>query len=218
MAPPFRSSNSNSVRLNTSLSSRVQVSLLLQASIPTFRGSGGMWWSLDATSLATPTAFQSNPSLVWQFYHHRRVKALEASLNLAHRLLAKLPISTFLETIAPTAKSYHLITQNVDRLSVRTLDELTDSASTNSTLKPNEKPRMDSIIQMHGKLFDVKCTQCDYTKEDLSNPLCLALGAAESHFETFHDVAGLEGKNIDIAISELPTCPQCRALARPGVV
>ena len=44
------------------------------AGIPTFRGAGGMWRSLDATNLATPEAFEANPSLVWQFYHHRRVK------------------------------------------------------------------------------------------------------------------------------------------------
>ncbi len=42
--------------------------------IPTFRDGGGMWRSLDATSLATPTAFKENPSLVWQFYHYRRTK------------------------------------------------------------------------------------------------------------------------------------------------
>jgi len=42
--------------------------------IPTFRGAGGMWRSLDAMSLATPEAFEENPSLVWQFYHYRREK------------------------------------------------------------------------------------------------------------------------------------------------
>ncbi len=42
--------------------------------IPTFRDGGGMWRSLDATALATPEAFQANPSLVWQFYHYRRTK------------------------------------------------------------------------------------------------------------------------------------------------
>jgi NAD-dependent deacetylase sirtuin 5 len=44
------------------------------AGIPTFRDGGGMWRSLDATSLATPEAFNTNPSFIWQFYHHRRQK------------------------------------------------------------------------------------------------------------------------------------------------
>ena len=47
---------------------------VISAGIPTFRGAGGLWRSLNATELATPEAFEENPSLVWQFYHHRRVK------------------------------------------------------------------------------------------------------------------------------------------------
>ena len=46
----------------------------IRVGIPTFQDGGGLWRSLDATTLATPTAFATNPSLVWQFYHYRRVK------------------------------------------------------------------------------------------------------------------------------------------------
>lgn len=44
--------------------------------IPTFRGSGGLWRKYDAMSLATYSAFRSNPSRVWQFYHYRREKSV----------------------------------------------------------------------------------------------------------------------------------------------
>jgi NAD+-dependent protein deacetylase sirtuin 5 len=47
---------------------------LAPAGIPTFRGVGGMWRKYEATSLATPEAFQRNPSTVWEFYHMRREK------------------------------------------------------------------------------------------------------------------------------------------------
>lgn len=40
--------------------------------LPTFRGTGGLWRKFGATSLATPEAFEENPSRVWQFYHYRR--------------------------------------------------------------------------------------------------------------------------------------------------
>lgn len=43
-----------------------------ESGVPTFRGAGGLWRTYSATDLATPSAFRSNPSLVWEFYHHRR--------------------------------------------------------------------------------------------------------------------------------------------------
>lgn len=43
-----------------------------ESGVPTFRGAGGLWRIYSATDLATPSAFRSNPSLVWEFYHHRR--------------------------------------------------------------------------------------------------------------------------------------------------
>ncbi|KDQ65168.1 hypothetical protein JAAARDRAFT_168103 [Jaapia argillacea MUCL 33604] len=181
--------------------------------IPTFRGAGGMWRSLDATSLATPTAFAANPSLVWQFYHHRRVKALEASPNAAHELLAKMSIPNYLKTIAPAAKTFHLVTQNVDRLSTRAMDVL--SAQIGKDVKLADRPRPVSVIEMHGRLFDVKCTKCDWCTEDLSNPLCSTLGATDALLDDYHDAGSKEN---DIPEDALPRCQQCGALARPGVV
>lgn len=73
--------------------------------LPTFRGAGGLWRSYDATSLATPEAFEENPGLVWQFYSYRRHMALQAEPNKAHYALAEL-----------ARKNEHFITlsQNVD--------------------------------------------------------------------------------------------------------
>jgi hypothetical protein len=36
--------------------------------LPTFRGAGGLWRNHQATSLATPEAFDADPGLVWLFY------------------------------------------------------------------------------------------------------------------------------------------------------
>lgn len=52
-----------------------------ESGIPTFRGAGGLWRTYEATSLATPGAFRSNPSLVWEFYHYRREVAANAQPN-----------------------------------------------------------------------------------------------------------------------------------------
>lgn len=55
--------------------------------IPTFRGAGGLWREYDATELATPDAFESDPALVWQFHEYRRrmwVLCLLEPLRLGH--------------------------------------------------------------------------------------------------------------------------------------
>ncbi|KAH7920423.1 DHS-like NAD/FAD-binding domain-containing protein [Leucogyrophana mollusca] len=183
--------------------------------IPTFRDGGGMWRSLDVTTLATPEAFKANPSLVWQFYHYRRVKALQAKPNKAHRILARLSEPHFLAKVAPKAKSFNLITQNVDRLSVTALKELAEELTTGAT--PSGRVRMDSVFEIHGKISDVKCTnpECEYLEEDLSIPLCSSLGIADTQLTDYQD-AGT--KEINIPEEDLPRCPKCGALARPGVV
>ena len=58
--------------------------------IPTFRGSGGLWRQYEATSLASPYAFKSNPSLVWEFYHYRRIVVEQSQPNPGHYALAEL--------------------------------------------------------------------------------------------------------------------------------
>ncbi|KAF8963435.1 DHS-like NAD/FAD-binding domain-containing protein [Flammula alnicola] len=183
--------------------------------IPTFRDGGGMWRSLDATSLATPEAFEENPSLVWQFYHYRRRKALEAQPNVAHKILAKLAIPSLLKTVAPAAQSFVIITQNVDRLSVRAADDLKSELSQQNLEGPENRARKGSLLQMHGKLFEVQCTKCDWSAEDFSNPLCPALGEAEEDIQNYTDAGS---KNHDIPLDQLPRCPKCQELARPGVV
>ncbi|KAL9113819.1 MAG: hypothetical protein Q9187_007557 [Circinaria calcarea] len=64
--------------------------LSASSGLPTFRGAGGLWRSHEATSLATPEAFEADPALVWQFYSYRRHMALQAQPNKAHYALAKL--------------------------------------------------------------------------------------------------------------------------------
>lgn len=130
-------------------------------------------------------------------------------------LLADLAVPSYLKILAPAAKTYHLVTQNVDRLSVRALETVASERA--SEPKKADRPRLDSIIEMHGRLFDVKCTntECGHSEEDLSNPLCPALGAADALFSDYHDAGS---KEVDIPEAELPRCKRCGALARPGVV
>ncbi|KAI4522763.1 DHS-like NAD/FAD-binding domain-containing protein [Schizophyllum commune Loenen D] len=185
--------------------------------IPTFRDGGGMWRSLNAQALATPVAFEANPALVWQFYHYRRTTALSAKPNPAHKILAKMSIPTELKKVAPQAKSFHLITQNVDRLSVQALEELTNSSAARAARAEPISKAPASILEMHGRLFDVRCADpsCGHVEEDRSSPLTPALGEAEAGFTDVTDA----GRQItEIPPTSLPRCKKCGGLARPGVV
>jgi hypothetical protein len=78
--------------------------LSASSGLPTFRGAGGLWRSMDATSLATNAAFMRDPGLVWQFYSYRRHMALNANPNRAHFALAELA----------KKKDFITVSQNVD--------------------------------------------------------------------------------------------------------
>ena len=79
--------------------------LSASSGLPTFRGAGGIWRNHEATSLATPEAFEADPALVWQFYSYRRHMALNAKPNPAHFALAEL---------ARKRPNFVTLTQNVD--------------------------------------------------------------------------------------------------------
>ena len=147
---------------------------------------------------------------------------MQAKPNVAHEILAKCSVPRYLRKVAPSAKSFHLVTQNVDRLSTLALQSLTDRLApgpndhlplTGGRRAPVIFP--NSILEMHGRICDVQCTECDYRQEDPSDPLCPALGAADASFSDYTDAGS---KEVNIPVEQLPRCPACGALARPGVV
>ena len=64
------------VSLHNALFSEPEPSITspIRVGIPTFQDGGGLWRSLDATTLATPTALATIPSLVWRFYYYQRLR------------------------------------------------------------------------------------------------------------------------------------------------
>lgn len=84
----------------------------------------------------------------------------------------------------------------------------------------------DRLHLLHGSILDLKCSDgCTYfEKDNLSDPLCPALGAASS-LGTAPDQDGelpLLDPRLpvpDINVKDLPHCPSCKeALLRPAVV
>lgn len=187
----------------------VGAGLLALSGLPTFRGTQGLWKNFNMIDLATPDAFYIDPGLVWQFYSWRRINALKAQPNRGHKALAALS-----RLCAGQGIQFITINQNVDGLLVR-------AGHDTSTLH-----------QIHGLLFDLRCTgfACNYVDRDnFEVPLTKALDE-EFEYSSGHRKRALdeEGhielpqftpvKQLDEA--ELPQCPVCAdgTLLRPGVV
>ncbi|MBL8018739.1 MAG: NAD-dependent deacylase [Leptospirales bacterium] len=133
-----------------------------ESGIPTFRGSGGLWRNFRAEDLATPSAFQRDPKLVWEWYDWRRGICKAAEPNPGHLSIAKL------ESLLP---EFLLITQNVDGLHNR-------SGSRN-------------IAEIHGNIWRARCTLCGNQFDLLETPLsripprCNCGGLARPHIVWF---------------------------------
>lgn len=126
--------------------------LSASSGLPTFRGAGGLWRTHDATSIATPEAFNTDPSFVWQFYSYRRHMALNAQPNPAHYALAEL---------AKRNPNFITLSQNIDGLSPR-------AGHPEAQLK-----------LLHGSLYDIKCVRerrCGYIdRNNFTDPIVPAL-------------------------------------------
>lgn len=157
-------------------------------------------------SLATPRAFDSNPSRVWQFYHYRRESALRVKPNAAHYALARFTSPQVREAHCAPESTFTLITQNVDGLSPRALKEVSSSVTI-----PEETKDRPHVIEMHGRLFDVSCTECDHVVWNTTSPICPALAGTEKVLEA-------SDNEVEIPVDQLPRCEACGELARPGVV
>jgi len=117
-----------------------------ESGVPTFRGSGGLWRTHRAMDLATPEAFASNPSRVWEFYSYRRelVKAREP--NAAHKALAELE-----RRMRMRDKKMVVITQNIDDL--------------------HRRAGSENVLELHGALFKTRCTKCGDVSGNHASPI-----------------------------------------------
>ena len=146
-----------------------------ESGVPTFRGPEGLWRQFRPEDLATPDAFRRDPRLVWEWYAWRQGRVSGCEPNPAHHAIARL---------LRERDGAALVTQNVDGLHERAAR----AASTGSELPARERP-----LELHGSLFRVKCTRCDWR-----GPLAAQVDPSSEE--------------------SLPHCARCSALSRPDVV
>ena len=125
-------------------------------------------------------------------------------------MLAALSVEEALRQICPSAESFALVTQNVDGLSRRALDQLT-STLTSKKIFEKVTPKPQSIVEMHGRLFDTVCKRCRHREANHDSPICTALKGTDVIVER-------QEQEPNIPLSDLPRCsqPDCGGLLRPG--
>lgn len=80
-----------------------------ESGLGTFRDSGGLWDNYKIEEVATPDAWRRNPEMVLDFYNIRRRINNQATINMAHKVIAAFE-NDFDVTI---------VTQNIDNLHER---------------------------------------------------------------------------------------------------
>jgi NAD-dependent deacetylase len=113
-----------------------------ESGIPTFRDAlTGLWSKFNPADLATPEAFARDPELVSRWYDERRCKVGHCRPNSGHLALARLQ-----KIATGSAKTFTLITQNVDRL--------------------HQAAGSTDVIELHGTLWVWRCLDCGKESEE----------------------------------------------------
>jgi NAD-dependent deacetylase len=104
-----------------------------ESGLATFRGAGGLWEGHRIEDVATPRAFERDPTLVWRFYNLRRANLATVKPNPGHLALVELENRL--------AGRFALVTQNVDGL--------------------HQCAGSRNVLEIHGALRRVRCVGCE---------------------------------------------------------
>ncbi|HUI89519.1 MAG TPA: NAD-dependent deacylase [Anaerolineales bacterium] len=134
--------------------------------IPDFRSEGsGLWSREEPLEVASLYTFRTHPEKFYEWFRPLVRQIFEAIPNAAHRALAELE---------KAQRVHAILTQNIDML--------------------HQKAGMQNVVELHGTLGSLSCTQC------------------------FQQVDSAPYLKPLIEQGELPRCPSCRALLKPDVI
>ena len=134
--------------------------------IPDFRSEGtGLWSRDEPMDVASLSTFRTNPEKFYTWFRPLASQIYHAEPNKAHSALAQMEKAGRLKTI---------ITQNIDML--------------------HQKAGAMNVIEMHGTLQTLSCTQC------------------------FQQVGFSEFLPPYIDDGIIPRCPSCKAVLKPDVI
>jgi NAD-dependent deacetylase len=134
--------------------------------IPDFRSEGtGLWSRDEPLEVASLTTFRTYPERFFQWFRPLAGQILNAEPNAAHKALADLE---------SPSRELTIITQNIDLL--------------------HQKAGSKNVVEMHGSMRTMSCTQCFNT------------------FETKFFIQEF------IENGTIPTCPNCNGILKPDVI
>jgi NAD-dependent deacetylase len=126
-----------------------------ESGVPTFRDADGLWEGHRVEDVATPEAFERQPSVVQRFYDERRAALAGVAPNPAHLALARLE-----EVLGDDLL---VVTQNIDDL--------------------HERGGSERVLHMHGELLSALCNGCagrfPWSGDLLDFPPCPGCSATE---------------------------------------
>jgi NAD-dependent deacetylase len=126
-----------------------------ESGVPTFRDADGLWEGHRVEDVATPEAYERQPSVVQRFYDARRAALLGVEPNPAHLALARLEEALGDDLL--------LVTQNIDDL--------------------HERAGSTRVLHMHGELRSALCRGCGgrhrWDDDLVDFPPCPGCGATE---------------------------------------
>ncbi|MEP9362664.1 NAD-dependent deacylase [Nocardioides sp. CN2-186] len=126
-----------------------------ESGVPTFRDADGLWEGHRVEDVATPEAYDHQPTAVHRFYDARRAALHAVEPNPAHLALARLEASLGDDLL--------VVTQNIDDL--------------------HERGGATRVLHMHGELRSALCRGCGARIEWLGDlvdfPPCPRCGVSE---------------------------------------
>jgi NAD-dependent deacetylase len=126
-----------------------------ESGVPTFRDADGLWEGHRVEDVATPEAFERQPTTVHRFYDARRAALAAVQPNPAHHALARLEEAVGDDLL--------VVTQNIDDL--------------------HERAGSTRVLHMHGELLSALCRACQRRhpwKDAMDDhPPCPGCGAME---------------------------------------
>ena len=134
--------------------------------------------------LASTQVLAKNPALLWEFYHYLRELILDKEPNYVQ------------EGIKKCVDDFESSDRKVSVL--------------NQCIAPQLSNILPEVINVHGNVGNVKCTACNTSYTDTSQPLCNKL-------RNTGDPSPWQADAI-ISKRKLPSCKECGGFLRPDVV